>query len=70
MRSYSAIQTGKAKNAASSLDIWAFSEMAYVFYYFYAFQIPFVNGMITKKDMKRAIYFQSIPNGMNDNVVE
>ncbi len=37
MRSYNAIMTGRFNNAANSLDIWAFSEMAYVFYYFYAF---------------------------------
>lgn len=37
MKSYNAIQTGKFGNGASSLDLWAFAEMAYVFYYFYAF---------------------------------
>lgn len=50
-----AFSTGKAANSDPYMHLMEFIQTSYIYYYFYAFQIPYQHGLVNKKDMTRAV---------------
>lgn len=59
------LKNGKFQYKTSFMDMWGFMNTAHLYYYFYAFQIPYLDGQISKTDMKRAVDSQVVQTNLN-----
>ena len=62
--------TGKASNMEPYLQLVDFIQTSYIYYFFYAFQIPYQTGLVKKSDMKRAVDYQIVQIGLNANIID
>lgn len=65
-----AFSTGKMATTDPYMRLFEFIQTSYIYYYFYAFQVPYQNGLVKKTDMKRAVDYQFVQVGLNSNVID
>ena len=61
--------SGKESMSDPYLHLMDFIRTSYIYYYFYAFQIPYENGLVKKSDMIRAVDYQIVSVGLNNAVI-
>lgn len=50
-----AFKSGRTYLADPYMNLLDFIQTSFIYYYFYAFQVPYLNGMVKKSDFVRAI---------------
>jgi len=65
-----AFNSGRAAASDPYLHLFDFIQTSFVYYYFYAFQVPYLNGLVKKTDMVRAVDYQRVQAGLNNFVID
>lgn len=50
-----AFNSGRIAASDPYLHLMDFIQTSFIYYYFYAFQVPYLNGLVKKTDMVRAV---------------
>lgn len=64
------LKSGRYQFQVNFMDLWGYLNSAHLYYYFYAFQVPYMDGQINKNDMKRAIDIQSVQTNLNEYLID
>lgn len=65
-----ALQVGITRFYDTYLNLAQYLEYAHVYYSFIAFEIPYFDGLLMKKDFVRAIDYQELPTTMNHYLID
>jgi len=65
-----AFKSGRQQLADPYMNLLDFIQTSFIYYYFYAFQVPYLNGMVKKSDFVRAVDYQKVQAGINNFVID